>query len=443
MGKKFVGLDGLKHFWKQAKIWIGGRITGEVTARIAEVVADAPEDLDTLKEIADWISTHADSASEMNTQINTNKNDIAALQTSVAGKAAASHTHTKSEITDFPTSLPADKIEPNYTSVTLTTVTSTTIKYIKVADCAWNQTGTLQVLLRGDKFEDTLVIKFGGGNAQTPMLCGCYNGNSHGVYSVIAKKGSDWNLGYSIYVKVMQLVTCIVNVALLTGDCTIDISETTTAPTNISEWSVGYGLFGTLTGSASTAGTADSATTAGTATTAAKLGRNGNTGIPMTFNWSGQDGQPSWLWGGNDGSNMYVYNPSNFSVNRASTAGTADKVASAGASTMWIYGRAEAICKTTSAGTDGGWKTLASIKTSSGSIEIGNLSGEDFIRIVYSSDADVNAGNNNVTQLLYITRGNIETPHEFIAYSSKALGKMVIPIGAPSSLEDGCIWIER
>lgn len=129
MGKKFVGLDGLKHFWKQAKIWIAGRITGEVTARIAEVVANAPEDLDTLKEIADWISAHADSASEMNTQINTNKNDIAALQTSVAGKADAGHTHddryyteseintklsgksdtghthTKSQITDFPTSL--------------------------------------------------------------------------------------------------------------------------------------------------------------------------------------------------------------------------------------------------------------------------------------------------------------------------------------------------
>ena len=67
------------------------------------------------------------------------------------------------------------------------------------------------------------------------------------------------------------------------------------------------------------------ASSADTATTAAKLGRDGNTGIPMTFNWSGQGGQPSWLWGGNDGSNMYVYNPSNFSVNRASTAGTADK----------------------------------------------------------------------------------------------------------------------
>lgn len=53
---------------------------------------------------------------------------------------------------------------------------------------------------------------------------------------------------------------------------------------------------------------------ANTATTAAKLGRNGNTGVPMVFNWSGQSGQPTYLWGGNDGTNMYVYNPSNFNV---------------------------------------------------------------------------------------------------------------------------------
>ncbi len=58
-----------------------------------------------------------------------------------------------------------------------------------------------------------------------------------------------------------------------------------------------------------------------TATTAAKLGRSGYTGAPMTFNWSGQSGQPTWLWGSNDGSNIYVWNPSNFSVNWATNAG--------------------------------------------------------------------------------------------------------------------------
>jgi hypothetical protein len=46
-------------------------------------------------------------------------------------------------------------------------------------------------------------------------------------------------------------------------------------------------------------------------------------GGDLNFYWSGQSGQPTWLWGGTDGVNMYVYNPSNFSVNYASTAGSA------------------------------------------------------------------------------------------------------------------------
>lgn len=66
-----------------------------------------------------------------------------------------------------------------------------------------------------------------------------------------------------------------------------------------------------------------------TATTAAKLGRNGNTGAPMTFNWNGQGGQPTWLWGSNDGSNIYVWNPSNFSVNYANSSGYANSAGSA------------------------------------------------------------------------------------------------------------------
>lgn len=47
----------------------------------------------------------------------------------------------------------------------------------------------------------------------------------------------------------------------------------------------------------------------------------------MTFNWVGKDGQPLWLWGGEDGNSMYVYNPANFSVNYANSAGNADKLA--------------------------------------------------------------------------------------------------------------------
>lgn len=38
-----------------------------------------------------------------------------------------------------------------------------------------------------------------------------------------------------------------------------------------------------------------------------------------TWHWDGQAGQPTWLWGGNEPTNMYIYNPSNFSVNYANS----------------------------------------------------------------------------------------------------------------------------
>ena len=42
------------------------------------------------------------------------------------------------------------------------------------------------------------------------------------------------------------------------------------------------------------------------------------------FNWTGQSGQPTWLWGGNSQHSYYLYNPSNFRVAYASSAGNAD-----------------------------------------------------------------------------------------------------------------------
>ena len=407
MGKKFVGLGGLKYFWTKAKTWIAGQITAEVTAKIAEIVANAPENLDTLKEIADWISTHANDASAMNTQINTNKNDIAALQTSVAGKAPeyhihdnlyyrkskideklsgksdTEHKHSASDITSgtlpierggtgqttanaaahaFINSIKvidstpkdndyyvyqyqytdggttnttsyrspisklwgyikgkissvlgltkdnyggkastagtadsANKIEPNYTkSAELTAVTSATIKYIRVAACASDQMGTLQVHLSGnDDYEDTLVINFCGG--MWPTLCGYYSGYSARVESIIATAGTSVSV---IYVKIRQMSTCTVKVALLTGKWIKgdEISESTTAPTNIFEWPTKhkYGLFGNLTGdvtgnvsgsSGSCTGNSATATTATTASTASKVA-NSLTFGSKTYNGS-------------------------------------------------------------------------------------------------------------------------------------------------------------
>lgn len=64
-------------------------VEGSVAYQIAQVVAGADESFDTLKEIADWITTHKTDAASMNSQINTNKDDIATLKTKVGETSVA------------------------------------------------------------------------------------------------------------------------------------------------------------------------------------------------------------------------------------------------------------------------------------------------------------------------------------------------------------------
>ena len=106
--------------------------------------------------------------------------------------------------------------------------------------------------------------------------------------------------------------------------------------------------FNILGSSASCTGNAATATLA---TKASTLSQSGGNGTAMTFNWSGQGGQPSWLWGSNDGSNIYVYNPSNFSVSYATTSGTSSSCSGNSAtSTVATY-------QGMNFGTTGNWNT--------------------------------------------------------------------------------------
>ena len=104
---------------------------------------------------------------------------------------------------------------------------------------------------------------------------------------------------------------------------------------NIAQQSVNYANSCNKANSATTADratnanhatNADHATNANHATTADTANRayprNANGGN-INFHWEGKNGQPTWLWGGEDGTNMYVYNPSAFSVNHALNANNA------------------------------------------------------------------------------------------------------------------------
>lgn len=58
-----------------------GSVAYQVAQALAELIAGAPESLDTLKEIADWITSHASDAAAMNSQITRNTAAIAAETT--------------------------------------------------------------------------------------------------------------------------------------------------------------------------------------------------------------------------------------------------------------------------------------------------------------------------------------------------------------------------
>lgn len=95
----------------------------------------------------------------------------------------------------------------------------------------------------------------------------------------------------------------------------------TVTPANIGAPSkTGAGASGTwninISGNANTANKANNADVAKTLEVTDGVGAKSN-GV---FHWVGQNGQPAWLWGSNDGSNQYVYNPSNFHVAAANTA---------------------------------------------------------------------------------------------------------------------------
>lgn len=76
-------------------------VTTQITEGIAKVVADAPEDFDTLKEMSDWIASHENDASAMNSAIQDNKNGISELNTNMAahtGDKNNPHAVTKDQV---------------------------------------------------------------------------------------------------------------------------------------------------------------------------------------------------------------------------------------------------------------------------------------------------------------------------------------------------------
>lgn len=111
-------------------------IRQEVTDQIAAVVDGAPEDLDTIREVAEYAQENRDITDTLNAAIGQKADkvhthsvsDVTGLQAALDGKAAASHTHTTAQVTGLDaalgTKLDASKIRV-VTAMPATPVAST------------------------------------------------------------------------------------------------------------------------------------------------------------------------------------------------------------------------------------------------------------------------------------------------------------------------------
>ena len=236
-------------------------------------------------------------------------------------------------------------------SVSLSTVTTGTTKYIKLGTFHWNDSFSFRCRIAGDSFEDDVNINILGGISNDSSVCGYYSTNSMSTKSIIVKRGDAWNSDFEIYLKITQLTTADVHVTIDKDvQDRINISESTTAPSGTLEEIVFNNINGMFSGSVE----------------AKNLVLDNVNGIssgygsaPLTI------GFPS---GTNDGKSLC------FDRN-SMQARTNDAV-----SELYLN--------------------------------------------YYGGMVAVNAQNNSDGGL-------------------KVYNKMVIPIGAPSSLQDGCIWIER
>lgn len=74
---------------------------GSVAYRIAQIIANAPENYDTLKEIADWIENDVDGAAAMNSNIVKNTSDISILNNRTTGSFVKTGDSPASNVLDY------------------------------------------------------------------------------------------------------------------------------------------------------------------------------------------------------------------------------------------------------------------------------------------------------------------------------------------------------
>ena len=295
-------------------------------------------------------------------------------------------------------------------TLNLNTVSDNTTKYIKLGTFHWYDSFSFRCRIAGNTFEDNVNINILGGNNNSASVCGYYSTNSRRTQAIIVKRGDAWDSDFEIYLKIVQLTTVAVYVTIDKNiQDRINISESTTAPSGTLEEI----SFNNLNGMFSSIIDAKNLTL-----------RNGTLEDLNTFGIEPLSiGTPSGINLGIDRNSIQVRNNGAADVLYLNYYGGGVQIGSSNVtgSKLTIQGP----CVSSNSYTDANPKL--EFKDDDGSQNI-SLTFTDYDAVQAPASLTLNGNQGN---------------EYFIAPCIKANNKMRIPIGAPSSLEDGCIWIER
>lgn len=292
----------------------------------------------------------------------------------------------------------------------LNTVSTGTTKYIKLGTFYWYESISFRCILGGDSFKDVVNINILAGNSTTASVCGYYSTNSSLTKAIIVKRGDSWNSDIEIYLRVTQRTTLSIDVTIDEEyQDRINISESTTAPSGKLETTIFNNANGMFSNNIDAKNlTLRNDTTEG-------LNTFGNE--PLSI------GTPSGINLGIDRNSIQARNNGAADVLYLNFYGGGVKIGAGNVTGTKLT--IQGTCVSSNSYTDTNPKLEFKNEDSSQNI---SLTFTDFDAVQAPASLTLNGNQGN---------------EYFIAPCIKANNKLRIPIGAPSSLEEGCIWIER
>lgn len=315
------------------------------------------------------------------------------ITASSVGAAASSHTHTKAQITDFPTSMPASDV---YSWAKQSSKPSYTISEVSGNLPASRISGTIAAANLPSYVDDVLEY---ASLSKFPTT-----GESGKIYTALdTNKIYRWS--GSAYVVISETVALgTTHSSAGYGDesraAYNHSTKTSGNPHHVTKTDVGLGNVDNTADSAKSVKYATSAGSAGSVAWSNVSGKPSSMPASDVYSWAKQPHKPSYTAsevGAAPASHSHSYLPL--------SGGTMSGRILRGAGGSWISARNNAIAFGTTANS-GSYNPVVGQKTAKGSWTIGNLASDERLIFSYDTDANFNAGTNSSNTTYLPVGGN-------------------------------------